>query len=83
MKRHRRSLLADEKIRMTRTWALGLRDAWRGAGVDAFSGTAWFSVPGLVREAMEREFGEAPRFMPTMRRPERVSVPNLIVRGRI
>ncbi|WP_155944750.1 hypothetical protein [Pseudoxanthomonas sp. Root630] len=28
-------------------------------GVDTFSGKSWFALPGLVRSAMELEFGEA------------------------
>lgn len=29
------------------------------AGIDAFAGKSWFAIPGLVRQALEQEFGEA------------------------
>jgi len=59
MKRHRRSLLLDENRRMSRAETLYLsREAGFG-GVDTFAGKSWYAIPGLVRSAMELEFGEA------------------------
>ena len=59
MKRHRRSLLADENIRMSRAEISWLSNESGAAGIDAFAGKSWYAVPGLVRQAMELEFGEA------------------------
>lgn len=58
MKRHRRTLLKDEKIRMSRAETLWLTHEADSAGLDAFAGKSWYAVPGLVRQAMELEFGE-------------------------
>lgn len=59
MKKHRRALIMDENVRMSRAETLYLA---REAGfdrVDTLAGTSWFSLAGLVRGAMELEFGEA------------------------
>lgn len=58
MKKHRRTLLENEKTRMR-----GAEVSWLGqqadsADFDAFAGKSWYALPGLVRQAMELEFGE-------------------------
>ncbi len=58
MKRHRRSLLLDENVRMKRAEALYLAHEGRFGGIDTFANISWLSIPGLVRSAMELEFGE-------------------------
>ncbi|MGH8054576.1 MAG: hypothetical protein ACREP4_11730 [Stenotrophomonas sp.] len=58
MKKHRRALLEDENIRMSRTETLWLNQEANFAGLDAFAGKSWLALPGLVRQAMELEFGE-------------------------
>lgn len=58
MKRHRRALLNDENIKMRRAEVSWLSQQADSAGLDAFAGKSWYSLPGLVRQAMEREFGE-------------------------
>lgn len=58
MKKHRRVLLNDESIRMSRAETLWLKQEINFAGLDAFAGKSWFSFAGLVRQAMELEFGE-------------------------
>lgn len=58
MKRHRRSLLQEENIRMSRAEAVYLcREAGFG-GIDTHSCKSWYAIPGLVRAAMELQFGE-------------------------
>jgi hypothetical protein len=57
MKKHRRSLLADENIRMSHSQTLGLHQEGF-AGIDTLARKSWLAVPGLVRQAMEIEFGE-------------------------
>ncbi|KLI98989.1 hypothetical protein [Luteimonas sp. FCS-9] len=57
MKRHRRTLLADEKVRMGRAELRWLSQELGGEGVDTYAGTSWRAIPGLVRQAMELEFG--------------------------
>lgn len=59
MKRHRRSLLADENVRMSRAEIAWPSNEFGAAGIDAFAGKSWFAIPGLVRQALEQEFGEA------------------------
>jgi len=59
MKKHRRSLLEDENTRLSRSEALWLSQEIDSAGLDAFAGKSWYAFPGLVRQAMELEFGEA------------------------
>ncbi len=58
MKRHRRALLKDENIRMRRAEVLWLSQQADSANLDAFAGKSWYALPGLVRRAMELEFGE-------------------------
>ena len=58
MKRHRRSLLLDEHVRMKRAEALYLAHEARFGGIDTFANTSWLAIRGLVRNAMELEFGE-------------------------
>lgn len=59
MKKHRRSLLIDENVRMKRAEVIWLsREAGFG-GIDTHAGKSWMAIPGLVRQAMELEFGEA------------------------
>ena len=59
MKRHRRALLREENIRMSRAETLWVSREWGFRGVDTHSGKSWYAIPGLVRTAMELEFGEA------------------------
>ncbi len=58
MKKHRRALLDDENVRMSRAETLWLNQEINLVGLDAFAGKSWFSFAGLVRQAMELEFGE-------------------------
>ena len=58
MKKHRRALLVDEKIRMSRAETLWLHQEIGPLGLDMFSENSWYAIPGLVRQAMEFEFGE-------------------------
>lgn len=58
MKKHRRALLVNEKIRMTRAEILWLHQEIGPVGLDMFSEKSWYAIPGLVRQAMELEFGE-------------------------
>lgn len=57
LKKHRRSILDDERRKMSRAETLDLLSHFGVQGVDTHSNTAWFAVPGLVREALEKEFG--------------------------
>jgi len=57
MKKHRRSILAEEKRKMSRAETLHLLGEFHPAGIDVHANTSWFAVTGLVREAMGREFG--------------------------
>lgn len=57
MKRHRRALLIDEHQKMRRAETLGLRDEFRPEGIDVHRNTSRFAISGLVREALEKEFG--------------------------
>ena len=58
MKRHRRSLLMDENVHMNRAEVLWLLCDTGSAGIDTHAGKSWYAIPGLVRQAMELEFGE-------------------------
>jgi len=58
MKKHRRALLSDENVRMSRAETLWLKQEINLAGLNAFAGKSWFSFAGLVRQAMELKFGE-------------------------
>lgn len=57
MKKHRRAILSDEKAKMMRAETLDLLREFNPAGIDANSNTSRFAVSGLVREALEKEFG--------------------------
>lgn len=57
LKKHRRSILNDERRRMTRAETLYLLSQFDSRGIDSHTNTAWFAIPGLVREALEKEFG--------------------------
>ncbi|MET4571302.1 hypothetical protein ABIA68_000129 [Stenotrophomonas rhizophila] len=57
MKKHRRQILIDERVKMPRAETLYLASEYNPAGVDVHSNTSWYAVPGLVRQAMEKEFG--------------------------
>ena len=57
MKRNRRSLLIDENIHMNRAEVLWLLSDAGAAGLDTHAGKSWYAIPGLVRQAMELEFG--------------------------
>lgn len=58
MKKHRRALLVDEKVRMSRAETLWLYQEIGSVGLDVLSEKSWHVIPGLVRQAMELEFGE-------------------------
>ena len=58
MKKHRRSLLIDENIQMSRAETLWLCHEEGFGGIDTLAGISWYAIPGLVRQAMELEFGE-------------------------
>ncbi|MEG2803800.1 hypothetical protein [Stenotrophomonas sp.] len=57
MKKHRRSLLDEERTKMPRAETLHLLSQFDRSGIDVHSNTSWYAVVGLVRQAMEREFG--------------------------
>ena len=57
LKRHRRSILRDEKRKMSRAETVHLLSQFDSRGIDSHTNTAWFAVPGVVREALEKEFG--------------------------
>lgn len=57
LKKHRRSILNDERSRMARAETAYLISQFGSRGIDAHTNTAWFAIPGLVREALEKEFG--------------------------
>ncbi|HBZ45947.1 MAG TPA: hypothetical protein DEO93_01200 [Stenotrophomonas sp.] len=57
MKKHRKQILIDERVKMPRAEALYLASEYNPAEVDLHSNTSWYAVPGLVRQAMEKEFG--------------------------
>ena len=60
MKRHRRVLLAEDRARMTRREQRFYGEVFGSDFVrDAVRRQYWFSYPALVRNALEREFGEA------------------------
>lgn len=59
MKKHRRSLLMDENVRMKRAEVIWLSCEAGFSGIDTHAGKSWMAIPGLVRQAMELEFGEA------------------------
>lgn len=58
MKKHRRALIEDDGERLPRAVMIGMKDdGWQG--LDLHSNLAWLALPGLVRGAMQYEFGEA------------------------
>ncbi|WP_281706001.1 hypothetical protein [Aeromonas taiwanensis] len=57
MKRHPRALLVDENQRLRRAETLGLREDFGPGGVDVHRNISRFAISGLVREALEKEFG--------------------------
>lgn len=58
MKKHRRTLLENEKTRMRHAEVSWLGQQADSAYFDAFAGRSWYALPGLVRQAMELEFGK-------------------------
>lgn len=58
MKKHRRTLLTEENVKMCRAETLWLASEGDFSGIDTLSGKSWFALPGLVRSAMELEFGD-------------------------
>jgi hypothetical protein len=60
MCRHRRALLADDRSRLTPREKRLYAEMFGSAFVrDAVRRRYWFAYPALVRNALEREFGEA------------------------
>ena len=60
MARHRRVLLAEDRSRLTRREQRFYAQMFGGDFVrDAARRQYWFAYPALVRNALEREFGEA------------------------
>lgn len=57
LKKHRRSILNDERRRMSRAETVYLLSQFDSRGIDSHTNTSWFAIPGLVREALEKEFG--------------------------
>lgn len=57
LKKHRRAILNDERSRMTGAETVHLLSWFDPRGIDSHTNTAWFAIPGLVREALEKEFG--------------------------
>lgn len=57
MKKHRRAILKDEREKMSRAETLYLLAEFGPQGIDVHTNTSWFALPGLVREALEKEFG--------------------------
>jgi hypothetical protein len=58
MKKHRRLLREDEERRMAHTETRWLVTEMGWEGIDVHANKSWFSVAGLVRNAMELEFGK-------------------------
>ena len=61
MKKHRRAIREDEERKMSRAKTIYFSEELGWEGLDAHACKAWFSVSGVVREAMELEFGEEAR----------------------
>ena len=60
MARHRRALLAEDRRRLTQREQRFYAEMFEGDFVrDAVRRQYWFAYPALVRNALEREFGEA------------------------
>jgi hypothetical protein len=57
MKKHRRSILDEERTKVSRVETLHVLRQFDRRGIDARSNTSWYAIVGLVRQAMEREFG--------------------------
>lgn len=58
MKKHRRSILVEERRKMPSAETLHLLETFYPDGVDSHSNTSWYAVTGLVRQALCREFGD-------------------------
>lgn len=59
MARHRRTLLAEDRSRLTRREQRAYAEMFGTDFVrDAVRRQYWFAYPALVRNALEREFGE-------------------------
>lgn len=60
MARHRRALLAEDRSRLTQREQHLYAEIFGSAFVrDAVRRQYWFAYPALVRNALEREYGEA------------------------
>lgn len=57
MKKHRRALREEEEIKMLRAETVYLAKELDWEGLDIHANKSWFSILGLVRRAMELEFG--------------------------
>lgn len=58
MKKHRRVIREDEERKMPRPETLYLAKEFGWGGVDVHANKSWFAIPGLVRQALELEYGE-------------------------
>lgn len=58
MNKHRHAVLIDENFRMSRAENLWLSQELGSAALMFFAGKSWLALPGLVRQAMELEFGK-------------------------
>lgn len=58
MKKHRRALRKDEERRMQRAETLYLAKELGWKGIDVHANKSWYAVSGLVRQALELEYGE-------------------------
>lgn len=58
MKKHRRALREDEERKMPRAETLYLAKEFGWEGLDIHANKSWFTILGLVRQAMSLEFGE-------------------------
>ncbi len=57
MKKHRRAILKDEREQMSRAETLYLLAEFGPQGLETHTNTSWFAIPGVIREALEKEFG--------------------------
>ena len=57
MKRHRRALLQEERVKMRRAQTLHLLAEDGPCGIDVHANTSYYAIGGLVRTSMEHEFG--------------------------
>ena len=58
MKKHRRALHEDEGRRMQRAETSYLAKELGWLGIDVHANKSWCAIPGLVRQALELEYGE-------------------------